>query len=127
MSSNIDRIPGVSLDLDWLMGAHINKSAVERRTITLPMRRTVKKEWQAAWLLRAITCIDLTTLAGDDTPGKIKRLCAKAKTTVRPDMIERMYVDVEKITVGEVCVYPNRVAEAVHALQGTNIPVRVNG
>ncbi len=123
MTSNHNRNPGVPLDLDWVMGAHINKSAVERRVATLPLRRTVKKEWQAAWLLRAVTCIDLTTLAGDDTPGRVKRLCAKAKHPIRPDMLERLGVDGEKITVGAVCVYPNRVADAVHALQGSNIPV----
>jgi deoxyribose-phosphate aldolase len=105
------------------MGAHVNKSAVERRVATLPLRRTVKKDWQAAWLLRAVTCIDLTTLAGDDTPGRVKRLCAKAKNPIRPDMLERMDLDSEKITVGAVCVYPNRVADAVHALQGSDIPV----
>jgi len=123
MTSNHNRNPGVPLDLDWVMGAHVNKSAVERRIATLPMRRTVKKDWQAAWLLRAVTCIDLTTLAGDDTPGRVKRLCAKAKHPIRPDMLNRMGLDGEKITVGAVCVYPNRVADAVHALQGSDIPV----
>ena len=123
MTSNHNRNPGVPLDLDWVMGAHVNKSAVERRTATLPNRRTVKKDWQAAWLLRAVTCIDLTTLAGDDTPGRVKRLCAKAKVPIRPDMLERLGVDEERIAVGAVCVYPNRVADAVHALQGTDIPV----
>jgi deoxyribose-phosphate aldolase len=123
MTSNHNRNPGVPLDLDWVMGAHVNKSAVERRVVTLPLRRTVKKDWQAAWLLRAVTCIDLTTLAGDDTPGRVKRLCAKAKNPIRPDMLDRMGLDGEKITVGAVCVYPNRVADAVHALLGSNIPV----
>ena len=123
MTSNHSRNPGMSLDLDWVMGAHINKSAVERRVATLPLRRTVKKDWQAAWLLRAITCIDLTTLAGDDTPGRVKRLCAKAKVPIRPDMLQSLGLDGEKITVGAVCVYPNRVADAVHALQGSDIPV----
>ena len=123
MSSNHNRNPGVPLDLDWVMGAHVNKSAVERRVATLPLRRTVKKEWQAAWLLRAVTCIDLTTLAGDDTPGRVKRLCAKAKVPIRPDMLAQLGLDGEKITVGAVCVYPNRVADAVHALQGSDIPV----
>jgi deoxyribose-phosphate aldolase len=123
MTSNHNRNPGMPLDLDWVMGAHVNKSAVERRVATLPLRRTVKKDWQAAWLLRAVTCIDLTTLAGDDTPGKINRLCAKAKNPVRTDMLERLGLDGERITVGAVCVYPNRVADAVHALQGSNIPV----
>jgi deoxyribose-phosphate aldolase len=117
------RNPGMPLDLDWVMGAHVNKSAVERRVATLPLRRTVKKEWQAAWLLRAVTCIDLTTLSGDDTPGRVKRLCAKARQPIRPDMLARMGLDGEKITVGAVCVYPNRVADAVQALRGTDIPV----
>jgi len=123
MTSNHNQNPGTPLDLDWVMGAHINKSAVERRVATLPLRRTVKKDWQAAWLLRAVTCIDLTTLAGDDTPGRVKRLCAKARNPVRADMLDKLGLDGEKITVGAVCVYPNRVADAVHALQGSNIPV----
>ena len=79
----IERNPGIPLDLDWVYGARINRSAVERRAATLVTRRTVKKEWQAAWLLRAITCIDLTTLSGDDTPGNVRRLCAKARSPSR--------------------------------------------
>jgi len=123
MTSKIVRNPGTPLDLDWVMGAHINKSAVERRTATLTGRRTVKKDWQAAWLLHAVTNIDLTTLAGDDTPGRVKRLCAKAKQPIRADMLAKLGLDGEKITVGAVCVYPNRVADAVLALQGSGIPV----
>jgi deoxyribose-phosphate aldolase len=123
MASTHERNPGMPLDLDWVMGAHVNRSAVERRTATLPKRRSIKKTWQAAWLLRAITCIDLTTLAGDDTPGRIKRLCAKAKQPVRPDMLAMLGVSEDNITVGAVCVYPSRVKDAVEALQGTNIPV----
>ena len=123
MTSNHNRNPGVPLDLDWVIGAHVNKSAVERRVASLPLRRTVKKDWQAAWLLRAVTCIDLTTLAGDDTPGRVKRLCAKARNPVRADILSKMGLDGERITVGAVCVYPNRVADAVHALQGSDIPV----
>lgn len=117
------RNPGMPLDLDWVMGAHVNRSAVERRTASLPKRRTVKKDWQAAWLLRAITCIDLTTLSGDDTPGRVRRLCAKARQPLRADMLARLGLDGEKITVGAVCVYPNRVKEAVEALRGSGIPV----
>ena len=117
------RNPGMPLDLDWVAGAHVNKSAVERRVETLPKRRTVKKDWQAAWLLRAVTCIDLTTLAGDDTPGRVRRLCAKARQPIRPDMLARLGLDGEKITVGAVCVYPSRVKDAVEALRGTDIPV----
>ena len=123
MTSNHTRNPGTPLDLDWVMGAHVNKSAVERRTATLTGRRTVKKDWQAAWLLRAITNIDLTTLAGDDTPGRVHRLCAKAKQPLRPDMLEKLGLNGERITVGAVCVYPSRVADAVLALQGSGIPV----
>ncbi len=123
MTSKNVRNPGTPLDLDWVMGAHVNKSAVERRVESLPKRRTIKKDWQAAWLLRAVTNIDLTTLAGDDTPGRVKRLCAKARNPVRQDMLEKLGLDGEKITVGAVCVYPNRVADAVLALQGSNIPV----
>jgi deoxyribose-phosphate aldolase len=123
MTSKKDRNPGTQLNLDWVMGARINRSAVERRVATLPTRRSVKKEWQAAWLLRAITCLDLTTLSGDDTPGRVKRLCAKARQPLRQDMLEQLDLDDQQITVGAVCVYPNRVREAVEALQGTGVPV----
>lgn len=123
MNNTHDRNPGMALDLDWVMGAHVNRSAIERRTATLPARRSVKKEWQAAWLLRAITCIDLTTLSGDDTPGRIARLCAKARQPVRPDMLEALGVGAEKITVGAVCVYPSRVKDAAQALKGSGIPI----
>jgi deoxyribose-phosphate aldolase len=125
MASKQNGNPGMALDLDWVMGARVNRSAVERRVATLPGRRSIKKEWQAAWLLRAITCIDLTTLSGDDTPGRIRRLCAKAKQPLRPDMLSALGFndDGPKITVGAVCVYPSRVREAVEALHGTGIPV----
>jgi deoxyribose-phosphate aldolase len=123
MAAKNERNPGTPLDLDWVSGARVNRSAVERRTATLPKRRTVKKEWQAAWLLQAITCIDLTTLAGDDTPGKVRRLCAKARQPVRPDMLADLGFKDGTITVGAVCVYPSRVKEAVEALRGTDIPV----
>jgi len=123
MTPPISRNPGTPLDLDWVLAAHVNRSAVERRTATITGRRSIKKDWQAAWLLRAVTCIDLTTLSGDDTPGRVKRLCAKARQPVRPDMLERLGVRDEKITVGAVCVYPSRVKDAVEALKGSSIPV----
>jgi deoxyribose-phosphate aldolase len=123
MVSQNDRNPGTPLDLDWVERAHVNRSAVERRTATLTTRRTVKKDWQAAWLLRAITCIDLTTLAGDDTPGRVRRLCAKARQPLRPDMQAALGLAGQKFTVGAVCVYPNRVREAVEALRGSDVPV----
>jgi deoxyribose-phosphate aldolase len=123
-TSTLDRRnPGGPLDLSWVEAARVNRSAIERRTATLPARRTVKKEMQAAWLLRAITCIDLTTLAGDDTPGRVKRLCAKARQPLRPDMLAALGLGQEKITVGAVCVYPSRVRDAVEALHGSGIPV----
>lgn len=123
MVSKQERNPGMPLDLDWVAGAHVNRSAVERRVTTLPARRSIKKTWQAAWLLRGITCIDLTTLSGDDTPGRVRRLCAKARNPLRPDMLAALGAADENITVGAVCVYPSRVRDAVEALKGTNIPV----
>src|SRR6266498_311274 len=84
------RNPGMPLELDWVEEVRVNRSAVERRTATLRTRRTVKKEWQAAWLLRAVTLMDLTTLAGDDTPGRVRRLCAKARRPVREDLLQAM-------------------------------------
>ncbi len=109
------------LDLDWIGRARVNRSAVERRCTSLAGRRTVKKQWQAAWLLRALTCIDLTTLEGADTAGNVQRLCAKARLPLRPDIARSL--EAEDLTVGAVCVYPALVGEAVHALQGGNIPV----
>lgn len=123
MVSTHESNPGTSLDLDWVLSARVNRSAVERRTASLPARRTVKKNWQAAWLLRAITCLDLTTLSGDDTPGKVRRLCAKAKQPLRVEMLSALGIEDQKITVGAVCVYPLQVRVAVEALKGTDIPV----
>ncbi|MGH2516390.1 MAG: deoxyribose-phosphate aldolase [Ktedonobacterales bacterium] len=117
------RNPGVPLDLALLASAQANRSAIERRAATLPARRTVKKEWQAAWLLRAITCIDLTTLAGDDTPGNVRRLCAKARTPVRADLLDCLGASHLNLRVGAVCVYHNLVPVAVEALAGSGIPV----
>lgn len=118
-----ERNPGMPLDMDWVSRVHINRSAVERRAATMNTRRTVKKEWQAAWLLRAITCIDLTTLAGDDTPGNILRLCAKARQPVRLDILQALGVSGYDLKVGAVCVYHNLVPVAVEALRGSGIPV----
>ena len=118
-----ERNPGTRLELGWLREVRINRSAVERRTQTLPARRTVKQEWQAAWLLRAIRCIDLTTLSGDDTPGTVRRLCAKARRPVRADLLDALWVRELGLTVGAVCVYHALVPTAVEALAGTDIPV----
>ncbi|HEY2376653.1 MAG TPA: deoxyribose-phosphate aldolase [Gemmatimonadaceae bacterium] len=118
-----ERNPGKPLDLDAVRSIHVNRSAVERRAATIPTRRTVKKEWQAAWLLRAITLIDLTTLAGDDTPGNVRRLCAKARRPLRDDLERSLGVAELGIRVGAVCVYHALVPTAVETLTGTNIPV----
>src|SRR5579864_2943568 len=99
------RNPGLPLDLGWVHEVRVNRSAVERRAATMVARRTVKKEWQAAWLLRAITTIDLTTLAGDDTPGNVRRLCAKARQPVRADILEALGAANLGIHTGAVCVY----------------------
>src|SRR6266705_1940547 len=121
--SHPQRNPGIPLDMDWVSRVHINRSAVERRAATMNTRRTVKKEWQAAWLLRAITCIDLTTLAGDDTPGNVLRLCAKARQPVRQELLEALGAGDLHLKVGAVCVYHNLVPVAVEALRGAGIPV----
>jgi len=117
------RNPGAPLDLEAVRALRVNRSAVERRAATIPTRRTVKKEWQAAWLLRAITCIDLTTLQGDDTPGNVLRLCAKARSPLRPDLVEALGVAHLGIKVAAVCVYHALVPTAVKALAGSGIPV----
>ncbi len=119
--SNTARNPGVPLRIDWFDQIAVNTQAAERRAATLTTRRTVKKEWQAAWLVNAIRCIDLTTLAGDDTEDRVRRLCAKA---VRPLADHIMAgLGLEHLTTGAVCVYPTMVAAAVRAVTGTGIPV----
>jgi deoxyribose-phosphate aldolase len=117
------RNPGTPLDLDWVAGQRVNRSAVERRAATMGTRRTVKKEWQAAWLLRAITLMDLTTLSGDDTPGTVRRLCAKARQPVREDLLRGLGAEGLPIHTAAVCVYHALVETAVDALRGTDIPV----
>lgn len=115
------RNPGMPLDLDWVAGVQANTSAIERRAASLGGRRSVKKDYQAAWLCKAISCIDLTTLSGDDTAGRVQRLCAKARQPVRPDLLAAL--GMEGLTVGAVCVYHDMVATAVRALEGSGIPV----
>ncbi len=117
------RNPGMPLELDWIEEIRVNRSAVERRAATLRTRRTVKKEWQAAWLLRAITLMDLTTLSGDDTPGRVRRLCAKARRPVRADLLDTMGAGQLPIRVAAVCVYHAFVQTAIEALEGSGIPV----
>jgi deoxyribose-phosphate aldolase len=115
--------PGMPLELDWVRSVRVNRSAVERRAATLGTRRSVKGDWQAAWLLRAVSCMDLTTLSGDDTEGRVRRLCAKARRPVRRDLLEAMGMDPTKLTVGAVCVHHAFVETALRALEGSGIPV----
>ncbi len=118
---SIPRNPGMALDLDWVLSSQANTSAIERRAAGFAARRSVKKEFQAAWLLKAITLIDLTTLSGDDTPARVQRLCAKAKSPVRQDLMDAM--GMPAITTGAVCVYHDMITPALEALRGTDIPV----
>ncbi|MEQ9694447.1 deoxyribose-phosphate aldolase [Shimia sp. SDUM112013] len=115
------RNPGMDLDLDWVRKVQANTSAIERRAQTLPGRRSVKKDYQAAWLCRAISCIDLTTLAGDDTEGRVRRLCAKAAQPVRPDLLDAL--GMKGLHTGAVCVYHDMVETAVAELDGIGISV----
>ncbi|WP_134682185.1 deoxyribose-phosphate aldolase [Paracoccus ravus] len=116
-----ERNPGTALRLDWFEGLRINTPASERRAASLPARRSLKKEWQAAWLLNAVRCIDLTTLSGDDTEDRVARLCAKARAPIEAGQLAAL--GVEGLTTGAVCVYPTMVAAAKRALVGSGVPV----
>src|SRR5579885_2783034 len=120
--NTLPRNPGTPLTPDWFEGHQVNTSAAERRADSLTKRRTVKKEYQAAWLVKALQCIDLTTLAGDDTPGRVHRLCAKAMRPLRDDIVDALGLK-DMPHVGAVCVYPTMVPHAVKALKGSGIPV----
>ena len=115
------RNDGMALDLNWVLSAQANTSAIERRAASLPARRSVKKQHQAAWLLKAITCIDLTTLSGDDTAARVARLCAKARQPVAPHLLQAL--GMEGITTGAVCVYHEMIEPARKALAGSGIPI----
>ncbi len=117
------RNPGIPLDLDWIRDVRVNRSAVERRAQTLGTRRSVKKQWQAAWLLKSIRLMDLTTLAGDDTPGRVLRLAAKARQPVRPDILEGLGADSLDVRVAALCVYHAMIPAALAGLRGSDIPV----
>ena len=114
---------GIPLDLNWLQEVRVNTSAVERRAQSQVARRTVKKDWQAAWLLRAITCMDLTTLSGDDTDERVRRLCAKARHPIQQELVQKLGIEDLGIKVGAVCVYHVFIETALQALEGSGIPV----
>lgn len=113
----------IPLNLDWVEEIRVNTSAVERRAATIGTRRSVKKDWQAAWLLRAIACMDLTTLSGDDSAERVKRLCAKARRPLQDHLVKALKIEDLNLTVGAVCVYHAFVETAVKALEGSGIPV----
>jgi deoxyribose-phosphate aldolase len=113
----------IPLNLDWVDEIQVNTSAVERRAATISGRRSVKKEWQAAWLLRAIACMDLTTLSGDDSAERVKRLCAKARRPLQDHLVKALGIEELNLTTGAVCVYHAFVETAVKALEGSGIPV----
>jgi len=115
--------PGIDFTLDPIEAVRVNLSASQRRCATIGTRRSVKKQWQAAWLVRALECIDLTTLSGDDTSGRVERLCAKARQPLRQDIQAALGLDGRGITTGAVCVYHRFVATAVKALEGSGVPV----
>lgn len=123
MTHSFPRNPGMALDESWFEGVQVNRSAAERRAGQIGTRRGVKKAHQAAWLVHAIRCIDLTTLAGDDTPARVRRLCAKARQPLRPDLLAELGIADLGLTTGAVCVYPTMVRHAVAALDGSGIPV----
>jgi len=124
MSGKSDqRNPGTPLDLDWVDAVQVNRSAVERRCSSLTKRRSIKKEWQAAWLLKAIRCMDLTTLSSDDTPDRVRRLCSKALRPLKQELSNDLGITNLNLTVGAVCVYHALVETAAKALKGSNIPV----
>ena len=114
---------GIPLNLDWVQEVRVNTSAVERRAQTLVTRRTVKKEWQIAWLLRSITCMDLTTLSGDDTDERVRRLCAKARQPIQQELVKQLGIEELRIKVAAVCVYHTFVETALRALEGSGIRV----
>lgn len=117
----LPRNDGTPLDLSWVRSVQANTPAITRRCAALPARRSVKKDHQAAWLARAVSCIDLTTLAGDDTAGRVRRLCAKARQPMRADLLQA--IGLPDLTTGAVCVYHDMIETAVAALDGTGIPV----
>jgi deoxyribose-phosphate aldolase len=114
---------GIPLNLDWIAEVRANTSAVERRAQSLAARRTVKKDWQAAWLLRAITCMDLTTLSGDDTEERVRRLCAKARQPIQEELVLKLGIESLNIKVAAVCVYHTFVETARRAIEGSGIHV----
>lgn len=114
---------GIPLNLERIKQIGVNTSAVERRTQSHVARRTVKKQWQAAWYLRAISCMDLTTLSGDDTDERVRRLCAKARQPIQHELIKKLGIEELGIKVAAVCVYHRFIETALRATEGSGVRV----
>ena len=117
------RNPGMPFDPAEVHRIRVNRAAADQRAATLVRRRSLKGAWQINWLLRCIAMMDLTTLAGDDTPGRVRRLCGKARRPVRPEILHALEIDASAVRVGAVCVYHDLIATAREALAGSGIPV----
>ncbi|MGB0661607.1 MAG: deoxyribose-phosphate aldolase [Mangrovicoccus sp.] len=122
-SLSTQRNPGIPLDLAWVEACTANRSAIEQYCAKLPARRGLGKAQQIDWALRAIACIDLTTLAGDDTEARVRRLCAKARQPLRPDLKAALGLGKQPLSTGAVCVYHEMIPAALESLQGSGIPV----
>ena len=120
-NSGVTRNPGMDFKLDKISNIAINKSAVERRCSNYGTRRSIKKDKQAAWLLKAITLMDLTTLSGDDTDARVRRLCSKAKQPISNKLEKILGVESLNLSVAAVCVYHDMLASAKEALKPTEI------
>lgn len=116
--------PGIEFD-EKLLKVSLNLSAIKKRAAEFGARRAVKKEHQVAWLLRAVSCIDLTTLAGDDTPANVQKLCFKAASPIREDLVKSIGLNPKDLTTGAVCVYPARVVDAMNTLSSLKMSERV--
>lgn len=89
-------------------------------------KRSIKNESKLDALYATISMMDLTTLEGADTPGRVRQLCAKARNPVSSGVYEQIAANplARSIpSVAAVCVYPNMVPYAVESLQGANIQV----
>ncbi len=121
--TKVKRNEGLPFSGELFQDIRINKSAIDHRAVTVNKRRSIKNDHQAAWLLKAITCIDLTTLSGDDTPAKVRRLCAKARQPLRQDLRSELGIENLALKTGAICVYHNMIPHSVAALEGSGIPV----
>jgi|TARA_B110000444_G_C18816106_1_gene585213 deoxyribose-phosphate aldolase len=117
----LERNPGVDFQVDRFCDININRSSVEQRCAEYGKRRSIKKDKQAAWLLKVLTLIDLTTLSGDDTNARVRRLCRKALNPINSDLKAKLSIDSLHITTAAVCVYHEMLEEASKNLKSSNV------